>query len=250
MTRIRKEESVSEVIDEYADPEPVDAQRTIRRALVLAALSCRGSIEAGAGQPEAESLRTRILDWIAFLNIDEELGSNEKRILQTHLGMLQQKDVIESTWVVEGLAILGWALNLIDLPKHDEKINPIVVTDSLCFLSEEAPDLFASARLRKKTELKAYREVAYAIHCRLKDYAKNKDRKEIVTRVEMAWIDLLRIDPDHFIVCGDLGIYDKEISDAEQERVQDCVWLTFERHRAIIWLLGGHPIYSETPVDT
>ena len=239
-----------ESTSDNADAEPVNAQRVVRRALVLAALSCRGSIETGAGQAEAETLRSRILDWIGLLKLEQELESSEQRVLYAHLGTLGQREVIESTWAVEGLAILGWGLNLLNLPKHDEKVDPFGVTDSLYFLSDDAAGLIPSARLRSTAELKAYREVAYSIHCRLTGFARSRDRKDFAAWIERAWIDLLRIDPVHFIVLGDLGIDDKEISDAEQNRIQACESLTFQRHRAIIWLLGGHPVYSKTPADT
>jgi hypothetical protein len=241
---------MSECLEEDANAEPVNAQRVVRRALVLAALCCRGSIETGAGQAEAESLHTRILDWIRLLKLEKELEPTEQRVLHGRLGTVRQGDVIEASWSVEGLVILGWALNLLDLPKHDEKVDPYAVTDSLYFLSGDATELMSSARLRSTAELKAYREVAYAIHCRLRGFARRREREDFAAWVEKGWTELLKIDRAHLIVHGDLGIDDREIADAEQERTQTCEWLTLQRHRAIIWLLGGHLVYSETPVDT
>jgi hypothetical protein len=230
--------------------KPVSANRVARRALILAALVCRGSIESGAGRGEAESLHTGILDWITRLGLEKELEPGEQQLLHTPLGKLRPKEVIEATWSVEGLGVLAWALGLCDLPRHDEKVDPYAITDSLYFLSDDAAELIGSARLRSTAELKAYREVVYAIHCRLREFIRGRQGKDFAAWVEKAWFDLLKIDAAHLIVHGDLGIDDKEISEADEERVQTCEWITFQRHRAIVWVLGGHPIYSQTPVDT
>ena len=192
----------------------------------------------------------RILDWVALLHLEVELEPHEQKILNTPLGGLEPREVIEATWSIEGLAVLAWALNQFDLPRHDEKVDAYGLTDSLHFLSEEAAELIVSGRLRSTAELDAYREMVYAIHCRLRDFARNRQRKDFTAWVEEAWIELLKIDPAHLIVHGDLGIGDREIGDAEQHRLRICEWLTFQRHRAIIWLLGNYPVYSATPVDT
>ena len=68
--------------------------------------------------------------------------------------------------------------------------------------------------------------------------------------VEKAWIDTLRLDANQLIVNNDLAIDGKPISEVTEDRLQECEWITNERHRAIIWLVGEYPIYSQTPVDT
>jgi Domain of unknown function (DUF4272) len=241
---------MSQSSDGHVELLQANSVRVARRALILAAIACRGSIDSNAGRIEAETLQTRILDWVAFLKLEDELDPHEKKILNTPLGKLESTEVIEATWSVEGLAVLAWALNQFELPRHDEKVDPYRLTDSLHFLSEDAAELIPSRRLRSTAELKAFRETIYAIHCRLRDFARNRQRKDFAAWVDREWIDVLKIDAAHLIVHGDLGIDDREISEAEQHNLQTCEWLTFRRHRAIVWLLGNHPVYSETPVDT
>jgi len=229
---------------------PVDATRVARRSLVLAAMVCRGAIESGAGQPEADTLHNRTLEWLTKLDLWDEVESSEEKILHTPLGELEQKDVIRATWYVEGLAILAWALNQFDLPRHDEKVDPYSVADAVWFLSEDADELIRTARLRNLTELEACRELLYAVHARLRDFARNRNQKDFARWVEKIWIEALRLDADHLIVDNDLAIDDKPIIDVEENRLQECKWITFERHRAIIWLVEGYSSYSQTPVDT
>jgi hypothetical protein len=211
---------------------------------------CRGAIESGAGQPEADSLHDRTLAWLTKMSLWDEVESGEEKILHAPLGKLEMKDVIRATWYVEGVAVLAWDLNLVEFPRHDEKVDPYAVADSVWFLSEDAGDLVRTARLRNPTELEACEELLYAIHARLRDFIRNGGRKDFTSWVDKTWIDVLRLDAAHLIVDSDLAIDDKPLGDAEDNRVQECVNITFERHRAAIWLLGEYPVYSQTPVDT
>jgi hypothetical protein len=241
---------MKDATDQSAAETPVGATRVARRSLILAAVVCRGSIDAGAGQPEAESLHNRIPEWLTELDLWDEVEPSEEKILHTPLGGLAANDVIRATWYAEGLAVLAWALNRLELPRHDEKVDPYAVTDSLWFLSEDAAEVISTARLRSPIELEACRELLYAIHCRLRDFARNRGRKNFTSWVEKTWMATLGLDAAHLIVHDDLAIDDKVISEVENNRLQECEWVTCERHRAIIWLLGGYPIYSQTPVDT
>jgi hypothetical protein len=240
---------MTETSDEFSPITPHDATRAARRALVLAAMACRGDIERGTGQAEADDLHTRILDWLTKVDLWAEIEPNEMKFLHAPLGTLEQRDVIRATWYVEGLTVLAWALNQFEFPRHDHKVDPYDVADSVWFLSDDAQELIRTATLRNSTELEACRDLLYAIHVRLRDFIRNGGRTDFTSWVENTWIDALEVDASHLIVDCDLAIDDKAISEVEISRVQECSYLTFERHRAIIWLLFGFPIYSETPVD-
>jgi uncharacterized protein DUF4272 len=224
--------------------------RVVRRALVLSAVVCRGAIDYGAGQPEAEALNQRILEWLSALELRDDVEPWENEVLYCRLGGLAENQVIRATWYVEGLVILAWALNQYLLPRHDRKSDPYAVTDSLLFLSEGAGDLIRTASLRSVAQLKAYRELIYAVHCRLRDYARKKEHKDFTTWVETDWIRALGLNVSDLFVEKDLGIDNKPLRDVEDNRLQECEWISCERHRAIIWLLGEHARFSETRVDT
>jgi hypothetical protein len=227
-----------------------DATRVARRALVLAAVVCRGAIDRGVGDPDAESLYPRILTWLTQMDLWEEVEPNEKKIFYTPLGQLEQKDIIQAIWYMEGLAVLAWALQQGEFPRHDEEVNPNDVTDSVCFLSEDAEELLRTARLRNRIQLNACLELLYAIHTRLRDFIRHRKSKDFTSWVSQRWIKALGLDAAHLIVDNDLAIDDKPISAVEDKRVQECANITFERHRAVIWLVEGYPTYSQTPVDT
>jgi hypothetical protein len=237
--------------EEEPDPDArPDATRVARRSLVLAAVVCRGSIEHGVGHPEAEAVYSRLLDWLTRIDLWDEVEPSEMKILQKPLGALEQEEVNQTTWDMEGLAILAWALHQIELPSHDQKVDPYDLVDLVGFLSEDAEELIRTARLQTLTELEACRELMYAIDARLSDFIRHRKKKDITHWVDLTWLAALGLDATDLIVDGDLAIDGKAISEVEFSRVRECSSIIYGRHQAIIWLVEGYPLYSETPVDT
>lgn len=229
---------------------PPDAQRVARRALVLSAIVCRSNSDYAPENPDAIDLWKRLLNWVEELKLEEEMESFEREMLYKPLGKLEKKERIVGSWRAEGLAILAWALDCFDFPKHDEKIDPFEVTGSLWFLDENANEVIKSAKLRPTKELSACRELLYALHCRIREFQRNKSANNIKDWIEPAWLQTLRIDsplgPKYDILIGD-----GELSMADEENIQLTESIICERHRAIIWLVGeGGPLYSEVSVDT
>jgi hypothetical protein len=229
---------------------PPDVEQVLRRAFAMSALVCRGSIENGAGHPEAEALHMKILGWVAGQGLIDQLSPNELGLLKTPLGRLIETQVIEATWAVEGLAMLAWGATLYELPMHDEKVDPYAVTDIVGFLIDEVKAIIDSAKLRTPTELTACRELLYGVHSRLRDFLCNQQPQFFAGWVERWWLDALGIPFDYLIVNNDLAIDRMPVTQAGLERVQTCEWIIRERHRAIRWLTGGCPVYSETTADT
>jgi len=63
-------------------------------------------------------------------------------------------------------------------------------------------------------------------------------------------IEALQFDPAQLFAEDDVAIDGKPISEAEIDRVLECEGIAYGRHKAIIWMIEGYPIYSETLVDT
>jgi len=183
----------------------IEATGVARRSLILSGLICRGSIDDGAGQADAEELRSRILEWLTASGLWEEAEPYERSLLHAPLGSLCPKDVFRTTWYTEGLAILAWALNRLELPRHDKKVDPYVVTDALGFLNEDAAGIIRQPELRRRAELEACREMYYAIHSRLRDFNRNKEHKDFTKWIEQSWLATLNVDREHLITDSDLA---------------------------------------------
>ena len=237
---------------DWSVPEwvPLTATRVARRSLVLSAVVCRASIESGVTDPEAQSLHGHIIDWLTRLSLWDEVEPGEETMLRAPLGLLASSDMIQASWYVEGLAVLAWALKYLEFPVYGEQVDAHTVTDALWFLNESAVDIITSAELRSPAELEACREFFYAIHSRLRDHVRNDVPRDFTRWVEEEWLKLLGIDAGALFAHSDLGIDGKSFSETDNERLQEVMAITLERHRAIIWLFEGYASYSETPVDT
>jgi hypothetical protein len=184
------------------------------------------------------------------LGLTDQLSPNELGVVKTPLGQLTEAQVIEATWAAEGLAMLAWGVSLYEFPKHDEKVDPYAVTDVLGFLSGDPKDIIDSAKLSSRTELTACRELLYAIHSRLRSCLRNQQAEDFAAWIDRAWLEALGVQFNDLVVDGDLVIDRKPVTQVRLDRVRTCEWVTRERHRAIRWLSGECPVYSETPADT
>ena len=91
------EDPLEDPIDEWPPRTPASATKVTRRSLVLATMVCRGHIESGVGDSEAEALHPRLLEWLTRLDLWDEVEPNEEKILRVPLGTLAQKDMIQAT---------------------------------------------------------------------------------------------------------------------------------------------------------
>ena len=231
--------------------QPLTAMRVARRSLVLAAVVCRASIEQNAADPEAEALHVRVIEWLTRLNLWDEVEPDEQVLLRSPTGQLSPSLVIQASWLVEGLAVLAWALRLLDLPQFGEQVtHPHAVADAVWFLDDTAQDVVANAELRGPAELDAYRELLYAVHSRLRDFARNRQWEDFTHWIEKSWLDALGLDVSEVIVDDDLAVDGKAISEVAADRLQEFQSIIYEQHRAIIWLLEGPESYSQVTVDT
>lgn len=236
--------------DEEIEDDPPSDERVARRALILSAVVCRGNIDHGAGNDEAESLRSRMLDWVQSLELLDEIEPRELALLQAPLGTLAEWQVISTTWQAEGLAILGWALNCLDLPQHAEKVDPYAATDALSFLSMDAVKDVRSPGLRLLLEIRALRETYYHIHVALRDFERHRRPTNFARWVDPADLSRLGLSIDELTAEGDLQIGGQPLRLVPDEKRQVCEWIMRERHRAAIWLVGEEAVYSEVTADT
>ena len=177
------------------------------------------------------------------------MESFEADLLRAPLGTLKDQEVVRATGYVEGLVILAWALQECEFPRHDQKVDPYAVTDSVWFLSGDADAFLQTAILHGGAKLAACRELLYAVHVRLRDWLRHRKPKDFTGWIERCWLDELGVDTVPLIAESDLAIDGLPISTVEPERVQECSSILLERQRAILWLLGDYPRYSQTPVD-
>jgi hypothetical protein len=234
--------------EEMTPPAP---QRVARRACALATVAARALLEQeDYADPGVEDTRQRILQWVEQIGVHDELEPDEWKVLQRPLGKLVERDALNGTWRLEGLAILAWALKLFDLPPHDRPVDPGKLLPSVGILdAEKATAILAEPQLRSRQEFESLSQRLFAIHWRLRNYQLKPERMNFRQFARTAWFGPLDI-AGLPLKDEDLALGDKAIADAPVSLLQNVMSAAMERHLAINWLNGYAEIYSETDVST
>lgn len=233
-------------------PTP-SALRVAHRAHVLLTVSFRSLLEQDAGGPdesEAEALRLRLASWFeATQGLVAEAEPHELALIQTPIGSAQEQAIIDGVWRAEGAQLLLWALGVRDLPAHDAQEHPYDVAKDVGVLSEGSPEMHASPTLRPADEVDSMRRRLLALHWRLREFRVNPGSVDFEKFAANNWFggfDLQNIP----LSGGDLAIGGKAVGSAAPAAVSIATSNAVERHHAINWLIGAHPLYSRVVTPT
>jgi hypothetical protein len=230
-------------------PLPPEPNRVAARALVLAAVSCRGLIEKDSHNHEAEELRFKVAGWLGRVGAAEELEPKEASLLATPLGKLDRKATVNATWLSEGMAVLAWALYCADLPPIHTECDPSEVANAMGFLEDRENTALQSPRLRDSTEIESWAETYLTLHWRLRQFSQTPERIDFVKYVSACIWGPLRL--EHLEILGDdLAINGERIEKVASDGFRRTLSITQERHQAFNWLLGFERVYSQVTTDT
>ncbi|HEX8914259.1 MAG TPA: DUF4272 domain-containing protein, partial [Humisphaera sp.] len=223
--------------------------RVARRALALAAVGARGLLEQeDPADPGVEETRQRLLKWVADVGIGDELEPDEWKALQRPIAKLDRQAALNATWRLEGLAVLAWALNRIEIPPIDEQVDPGELLPAVGILDADRAAALLAAPLRPPAELNRYADHMFAIHWRLRDFRLRPKAMNFREFAKTAWFGPLDIEGVR-LIDDDLAVGDAPIASADPARVGAAQSGAMERHQAANWLRGDHPVYScvDTP---
>lgn len=238
--------------EEYEEGElaPPDAARVAQRAIALTAVTTRAILEQDAGDPNARGFHGRLLDWVEAVGVGDELEPDEWQALQSPVGRLEQRAQIESTWRLEGLVVLAWALGRFEIPAHDELVDFNAMWGALGLLKdEEASELLERPVLRSREELGALRRRLFALHWRLRNFSLRPEVMDFAKFAAECWFGPLDI-TGLPLVDGDLAVQGERLDRASPEAVSAARSTAFERHRAANWLWEGPERFSEASEAT
>lgn len=240
----------SDVDDFEIDAEPPSPERIAARALALTAVTARAILEQDAAVPEAKKTYNDLLAWVKDIGIDDEFEEDEREAVHRPLGKLGDRMQIDTTWRLEGLAVLAWALGKIEMPPHDQLVDFNAMWKTLGLLNESrARETLAHPTLRDRDEIFAIRKRLFALHWRLRDYHINgttMDFPAFARKASFGPLDITGLP----IVKGDLAIGGQRIDEADDDLMASTQSATHERHLAANWLCVGPEIYSEASVAT
>jgi len=236
--------------DEDESADAPTAGRVARRALTLTALSARAILERDIANPKARTIHQDLMDWVRDISIDDEFEPEEREMWQQPLGQVAQQQQIDSTWRLEGLVVLAWALGRFAIPPHDQLVEFNSLWASLGFLnSPTARTLLANQTLRSRKEIGALRNRLFALHWRLRNYYLNPkvmDFAGFARTCRFGPLDISGVP----LVDGDLGLGGERIDRASPNLFSSAHCAAQERHRAANWLGEGPEQYSKASVAT
>lgn len=233
---------------EHDDDElmPPTADRVARRALCLSAVIARGFLESDAPS-DAEQHRAGLLSWLEEHDLLDELEPEERALLEAPMGSLALQAVVDATWRSEGLAVLGWALGLADLPAHDEMVDVAALTSDLGFLDDAS--VLDAPSLRPLAQREWMSGRLLGLHWRLRDFSLRPQPMDFRAFAAQCWFG--SFDLEGVALAGDdLAIAGEPIAQADEDARGVAHSIAMERHQAINWLMGRGSIYSAVDTST
>ncbi len=233
-----------EVLEEFIPPSPL---RVARRALTLTAVIDRGNLErAELSKDAADAQHQDLIGWAKEdHDLTTEFEKSELEFLESAVGALDEQSMINASWRIEGLAILAWALNLVELPVYDQTVNSTVIMTSVI---QAAKTILQNPKLRDADEIGKVSEQIFSLRWRLRE-PRNGQALDFARVAEGNWF--LSSDISSFrLIDRDIALGDTSVSQAPPAVLQSAVSCTMERDRAIRWLYGAHEIYSEVDLST
>jgi hypothetical protein len=165
--------------------------------------------------------------------------------VQRPVGKLDQRSQIDSTWRLEGLVVLGWALKRFDIPPHDRLVETTPLWRSIGLLKEDAArEMLANPDLRSRDEIRVLRNRLFTLHWRLRDFHVRPrvfDFAEFARTCDFGPLDITGLP----LVEGDLAVAGERIDQAPPDDLASAQSAAVERHRAVNWLWDGPERFSE-----
>jgi Domain of unknown function (DUF4272) len=234
--------------DEAADPPT--PERVARRALALTAVTVRALLEQDAANPKAAATYQDVLAWVREVGIGDEFEPDESEVLQRPLGKLDEQMQINSTWRLEGLVVLAWALGRFEIPPHDQLVSVKPLWQSLgLFDAGAARALLANPTLRQREEIGSLRNRLFALHWRLRNFHINPGVMDFAEYARTCWFGPLDVSGLP-LAEGDLGLQGERLDRVSPEVFSSAHSAAQERHQAANWLWEGPERYSRASVAT
>lgn len=228
--------------DELPAGGPPSEERIISRLIFMGALVNRGFMEE---HPEGETLRMEMLDDFRNSAAWQEGEEDEIEALETPVGGLPDKKRWELPWLSEGAAVLAWSLGLMELPAYDEQVS----TDELYKVIDDLENESLTPKLRNPDELEKLSCQMFAIHWRLRQYDIDPKAMDFAEFAPRAWwgpmdLSLARL------ANNDLEVNGMPLYESSEENWKCASGIMEERRKAVHWLQGEHPVYSENDTST
>lgn len=221
-----------------------ETERLIRRLCVLAALVERGFLEE-PDVPDAEATQRSNLEALRKADALDEAEPDELKWLEAPIGSLEDKEKWALPWLSEGGMVIAWSLGLAELPPYDRQVD----VHRLYEIAKGLQDGSLKPERRASSEIEQLAFQMLAIHWRIRQFSIDGKSIDFPAYAAKAWCGPMDLALAR-IVEGDLAIGKTPIGEASEQDWKMAGGIMEERRRAIHWVLGHHPVYSENDTAT
>jgi hypothetical protein len=222
---------------------PPALRRLVARGFVACAIAMRVDLETHDDTTEVAELMLVARDWLAAHGYATELDPDEAALLAATPGTLARADRERFGAQPEAAVVLGWALQLCQLPPFDSDADGAATAAALGWLTDGGAALATQARLRPREQLMALLDALGAVHWRLLEHTRRADAAvsmQHFSATEHAW-------PPDVTPCelleGDLAIGGRALRELAPATLYATLRRLQERHRAALWALGQQHDY-------
>jgi hypothetical protein len=214
---------------------------------VLAAVTWRAGLEL---YPDADWTLEQEPELRALEDVPElakEFEPAELKLVTSPLGSLSEKERIDASWRLEGLATLAWAAQRFELPPFDQEVD---VSSLYSAVGCTGPRIrvLRHLELRKHDELQHLHKLMLTALWRVREYAlRPRTIDFLAIKNVLPWLS-----PESLpLAGGDLAIGGMPIEGIDEHELRSVYGVIGARLIAASWLTGEEStIYSESPTDT
>jgi len=253
------------------DDSGLQSARTVAyRALSLGALLKRGELEITLQNLVDYSFETnlstdliashqdsytKLIEWVEDEKLGDKLTQTESYLIEKPLQSWSERVIINTSWRVESLGIMLWALNMIDeIPDFDTQFVPHDVLTPLDILTPTI-DFIWMADLRFAKVLKEARDQAELWHWRSR--ARELEQLGVRPPAGVSFAEIIRMTamrgyeegklPHPFE--GDFPVFGTSYARIDAEQYSLLSSIAYERYFALNWLCELSSEWQSIPVD-
>lgn len=243
-------------------PKLPDATAVAYRAISLGCLVTRAQVEqvmhgmGGKSTALHEATSARLDYWMGNEHLHDRLSAREAELLGRPIGSWEHQDLVDTSWRVESIGVMLWALSLLDrVPPWDTPFDQRETMEALGIFSKVSK-FMSAARLRRREDIRKARDVAQAWHWRARTMQAFLSGQEppgggtfedVVRRAAKEALERGEISE---LADGDFPVYGKAYRDLNEEEFDEASSIAYERHFALNWLCGYATSWDDTPTVT
>ena len=242
-----------ELPDDELDIETRAARDVAARAIVLATVLRRISLDGPGNSGDTAEEAFDLREWLRDQQLLADLVPRELALLERPVDSLPESEVGSCTWQAAALAVLAWALHIIDLPPVDSGHDVPAALAAIPTPWDATSGFIAAARLRPDDEIIAERERAEIWLWRATAEALRRDAPGVVDELaatiaevvaEAAAAGLIQDTAD-----GDFALGGLPVHDVTPEALDALQMIAAERLRALNWICGFGNSWDDVPLD-